>query len=65
MRVGIETLVAILCLATALALVLVARPRGAESPRWLGNGGLAVVYPAIILVFIAFGCGLLVTAYGG
>jgi hypothetical protein len=26
-------------------------------------GGLAVVYPAIILVFIAFGCGLLVTPY--
>ena len=63
MRVGAETLVAILCLATALALVFVAWPRGGVSPTWLGNGGLAVVYPAIILVFIAFGCGL-VTAYG-
>ena len=65
MRVGVEILVGILCLLTALTLMLLARPRGGVSPRWLGNGGLAVVYPAIILVFIAFGCGLLVTAYGG
>ena len=64
MRVGIETLVGVFCLATALALLLIARPRAGVSPRWLGNGGFAVVYPAIILIFIAFGCGLLVTAYG-
>ena len=65
MRVGVEIVVGILCLLTALTLMLLARPRRGVSPRWLGNGGLAVVYPAIILVFIAFGCGLLVTAYGG
>ena len=64
MRVGIETVVALVCLGTALALLLLARPRAGLSPKWLGNGGFAVVYPAIILVFIAFGCGLLVTAYG-
>ena len=61
---ALETVGGIVCLVIAAGMLLVAWPRRGVSRGWLGDGGLAVVYPALILVFLSLGCGLLVTAFG-
>jgi hypothetical protein len=58
-----KTPLGLLSLVIALVLLLVAWPRRGVSRAWLGDGGLAVTFPALVLVFLSLGCGLLVTAY--
>jgi hypothetical protein len=63
MPLGLETSLGLLSLMIALLLLLVAWPKRSVSRAWLGDGGLAVTFPALVLVFLSLGCGLLVSAY--
>ena len=63
MPLGLETSLGLLSLVIALVLLLLAWPTRGVSREWLGDGGLAVTFPALVLVFLSLGCGLLVSAY--
>ena len=63
MPLGLETSLGLLSLVIALLLLLDAWPKRGESRAWLGGGGLAMTFPALVLVFLSLGCGLLVGAY--
>jgi len=63
MPLGLEASLGLLSLVVALLLLTVAWPKRGVSRAWLGDGGLAVTFPALVLVFLSLGCGLLVSAY--
>ena len=45
-------------------LIIIGIPRHGESPRFLRFEESAVVYPAVIMVFLAFGVAMMVRGYG-
>ena len=57
MSLGLETSLGLLSLVIALVLLLLAWPKRGVSREWLGDGGLAVTFPALVLVFLSLGCG--------
>ena len=49
----------------AVVLLFIAIPRHGESPRWLRFDAAVVLYPALIMTFLALGGGLMLRAYSG
>ena len=49
----------------AVILVFIGIPKHGESPRFLRFDASVVVYPAVIMSFLAFGVGLMLRAYAG
>lgn len=49
----------------AVILVFIGIPKHGESPRFLRFDASLVVYPAVIMSFLAFGVGLMLRAYTG
>jgi ABC-type multidrug transport system permease subunit len=49
----------------AVILVFIGMPKHGESPRFLRFDASVVVYPAVIMSFLAFGVGLMLRAYTG
>ena len=49
----------------AVILVFIGIPKHGESPRFLRFDASDVVYPAVIMSFLAFGVGLMLRAYTG
>ena len=45
-------------------LVIIGIPRHGESPRFLRFEASLVIYPAVIMVFLAFGVAMMVRGYG-
>ena len=49
----------------AVILVFIGIPKHGESPRFLRFDASVVVYPVVIMSFLAFGVGLMLRAYTG
>jgi ABC-type multidrug transport system permease subunit len=49
----------------AVILVFIGMPKHGESPRFLRFDASVVIYPAVIMSFLAFGVGLMLRAYAG
>jgi ABC-type multidrug transport system permease subunit len=49
----------------AVILVFIGIPKHGESPRFLRFDASVVIYPAVIMSFLAFGVGLMLRAYAG
>ena len=45
-------------------LIIIGMPKHGESPRFLRFEASLVVYPAVIMVFLAFGVAMMVRGYG-
>ena len=52
-------------LVVAVILFFIGMPRHGESPRFLRFDASVVLYPAVIMTFLAFGVGLMLRAYAG
>jgi ABC-type multidrug transport system permease subunit len=52
-------------LVVAVILFFIGMPRHGESPRFLRFDASVVLYPAVIMTFMAFGVGLMLRAYAG
>ena len=52
-------------LVVAVILFFIGIPRHGESPRFLRFDASVVLYPAVIMTFLAFGVGLMLRAYAG
>ena len=52
-------------LVVAVVLFFIGIPRQGESPRFLRFDASLVLYPAVIMTFLAFGVGLMLRAYAG
>jgi ABC-type multidrug transport system permease subunit len=49
----------------AVILIFIGIPKHGESPRFLRFDASVVIYPAVIMSFLAFGVGLMLRAYTG
>ena len=49
----------------AVVLIFIGIPKHGESPRFLRFDTAVVLYPTVIMVFLAIGGGLMLRAYGG
>ena len=52
-------------LVVAFILIFIGIPKHGESPRFLRFDASVVIYPAVIMSFLAFGVGLMLRAYTG
>jgi hypothetical protein len=50
---------------TAVVLVIIGMPKHGESPRFLRFEASVVLFPPVIMTFLAFGVGIMLRAYAG
>ena len=60
-----EAALGLVAVAVGLLLIFIGMPRHGEHPRFLRFEASVVVYPAVIITFLAMGSGLMLRAYTG